>query len=398
MSLTDIVRANEEYHRSVETSVERAKQDVDYQKKLQDAWKRKLQKVEKHKLPTGPEIPLIALPHMDHPAQIARFQGEWGFPGEFPYGLSIYPQAYLIVDGKRAHEEPTRIFAGLGSPRMTNERFRYIMKQQQSKRLSTAFDTNTLLGRGADNPDYFLDVGEGGVSVTTYQDVLDLYDGFFEDDVSISMTINGPSLWMTAARLQAAREQGQDLKKVRGTSQTDPCKEDDAQNELLFPLDKSIRLAMDMFEWCSRHAPRYYPINVSGYHIEQKGATPIQQAAFTLANGFVYVEEALQRGMNINAVGGRLPFFFTSGLDFEYIALLSAVRRVWAISLRDVYGADNPDAQKLKAHVQTSGRSLYEKEILNNITRTTLELFYALLNYPQALHSNSYDEPITTPT
>ena len=398
MSLKDIVQANEQYHRWIEESVARAKSDKKYQKDLERAWQEKKGALQYQSLPTGSKVPLMAVPHFDHPAQIARYLGEWGFPGEFPYGFSIYPRAFLIVDGKQEHEEPTRIFAGLGSPEMTHERFRYIVKQQQSKRLSTAFDTNTLLGRGADNPDYFFDIGEGGVSVTTYQDVLTLYDGFFEDDVSISMTINGPSLWMTAARLLGAKEKGQDLKKVRGTSQTDPCKEDDAQNELLFPLAPSLKIAMDMFEWCSQHAPMYYPINVSGYHIEQKGATPIQQAAFTLANGFVYVDEALQRGMNINAIGKRLPFFFTSGTDFEYISLLSAVRRIWAIALRDAYGADDPSAQKLKAHVQTSGRSLYGKEILNNISRTALELFYALLNYPQALHSNSYDEPITTPT
>ncbi len=398
MSLTDIVRANEQYRQSVEDSVEKAKRDPAYQQELQSQWKEKLKRLQSHPLPTGLHIPSIAVPRIDHPSQIARYQGEWGFPGEFPYGLSIYPTAYLIIDGKREHEEPTRIFAGLGSPEMTNERFKYIVQRQSSRRLSTAFDTNTLLGRGADDPDYFLDVGEGGVSVTTYQDMLELYDGFFEDDVSISMTINGPSLWMTAARLQAANEKGQNLKRVRGTSQTDPCKEDDAQNELLFPLEKSIELAMDMFEWCAANAPLYYPINVSGYHIEQKGATPIQQAAFTLANGFVYVEQALQRGMEINTIGKRLPFFFTSGLDIEYIALLSAVRRVWSVAMRDVYGADDPGAQKLKAHIQSSGRSLYEREIQNNITRTALELFYALLNYPQALHSNSYDEPVTTPT
>lgn len=398
MSLRDIVHVNEQYNQFVESSVERARFDATFQRKLEKAWKQTLQNIESHSLPTGIKVPLIAVPQIDHPAQIARYKGEWGFPGEFPYGLSIYPKAFLIVEGKREHEEPTRIFTGLGSPEMTNERFHCIMKRQQSKRLSTAFDTNTLLGRGADNPDYFYDIGEGGVSVTTYQDVLKLYDGFLENDVSISMTINGPSLWMTAARLQAAKERGQEPKTVRGTSQTDPCKEDDAQNELLFPLDKSIKLAIDMFEWCSQNAPLYYPINVSGYHIEQKGATPIQQAAFTLANGFVYIEEALQRGMNINTIGKRLSFFFTSGMDIEYISLLSAVRRIWAISLRDKYGADDPSAQKLKAHVQTSGRSLYEREIQNNISRTALELFFALMNYPQALHSNSYDEPITTPT
>ncbi|MBI4384566.1 MAG: hypothetical protein HY579_11095 [Nitrospinae bacterium] len=398
MTLSKIVKANEDYDRQVEASVERALRDEAYRQELQKAWREKTGAIGSRPLPTGIELPLVAVPHIDHPAQVARYLGEWGFPGEFPYGLSIYPRAFLIVDGKREHEEPTRIFAGLGTPEMTNRRFRYIVQGQRSKRLSTAFDTNTLLGRGADDPDYFCDVGEGGVSVSTYRDALDLYDGFFQDDVSVSMTINGPSLWMTAARLQAARERGQDWRKIRGTSQTDPCKEDDAQNELLFPLDKSIKLAMDMFEWCAREAPLYYPINVSGYHIEQKGATPMQQAAFTLANGFVYVEEALARGMNVNDVGRRLPFFFTSGMDIEYVALLSAVRRVWAVALRDAYGADDPAAQKLKAHVQTSGRSLYEREILDNISRTALELFYALLNYPQALHSNSYDEPITTPT
>ena len=398
MSLKDIVHANEQYNRSIEVSVKKAKHDEAYQNELLLAWEQKFKNIKLQNLPTGINIPQIAVPHIDHPSQIARYQGEWGFPGEFPFGLSIYPKAFLIVAEIRDHEEPTRIFAGLGSPKMTNERFRFLVMRQQSRRLSTAFDTNTLLGRGADNPDYFLDVGEGGVSVTTYRDILDLYDGFFEDDVSISMTINGPSLWMTAARLQAAKERGQDLQKVRGTSQTDPCKEDDAQNELLFPLDKSIKIAMDMFEWCSKNAPLYYPINVSGYHIEQKGATPIQQAAFTLANGFVYIEEGLKRGMDINTIGKRLPFFFTSGLDIEYISLLSSVRRIWSVALRDVYGADDPNAQKLKAHIQSSGRSLYEREIQNNITRTALELFYALLNYPQSLHSNSYDEPITTPT
>lgn len=398
MSIADIVQANERYNKSIEISVQRAKTDSKYQEQLQKHWDGYVKNIKSCQLPTGLEIPLIAVPQIDHPAQIARYQGEWGFPGQFPYGLSIYEKSFLITDGERDHEEPTRIFAGLGSPEMTNERFRYITQCQQSKRLSAAFDTNTLLGRGADNPDYFFDVGEGGVSVTTYQDVQKLFEGFLDTDVSISMTINGPSLWMTAARLLAAQDAGQDILKVRGTSQTDPCKEDDAQNELLFPLDKSIKLAMDMFEWCERNAPLYYPINVSGYHIEQKGATPIQQAAFTLANGFIYVEEALQRGMSINSIGKRLPFFLTSGMDFEYISLLSAVRRFWAVAMRDVFGADDPSAQKLKAHVQTSGRSLFEREILNNITRTALELFYALLNYPQALHSNSYDEPITTPT
>ncbi|MCH8208427.1 MAG: hypothetical protein IIA62_05165 [Nitrospinae bacterium] len=398
MSLRDIIQANEDYNRSVEGNIQRALWDKIYQDRLQDDWDRNKEGIRSHTTLTGLEIPLIATPPMDHPAEIARYRGEWGLPGEFPFGFSIYPHAFLIVEGKRGHEEPTRLFSGLGTPAMTNERFHRIMERQQSKRLSTAFDTNTLLGRGADNPDYFPDIGEGGVSVSTYEDVLQLYKGFYDDDVSISMTINGPSIWMTAARLRAAMENGQDLEKVRGTSQTDPCKEDDAQNELLFPLDKSIKIAMDMFEWCSRNAPLYYPINVSGYHIEQKGATPVQQAAFTLANGFIYVEEARRRSLNINTVGKRLPFFLTSGLDIEYIALLSAVRRIWAVAMRDVYGATDPDAQKLKAHVQTSGRSLYEREILNNITRTALELFYALLNYPQALHSNSYDEPITTPT
>jgi len=181
MSLADIIIANDQYHRWIEESVGRAKKDKKYQKDLERAWEEKTSALEYHSLPTELEIPLIALPHFDHPAQMARYLAEWGFPGEFPYGLSIYPKAFLILDKQREHEEPTRIFAGLGSPEMTHERFRYIVKQQQSKRLSTAFDTNTLLGRSADNPDYFFDIGEGGVSVTTYQDVLTLYDGFFED-------------------------------------------------------------------------------------------------------------------------------------------------------------------------------------------------------------------------
>ena len=398
MSLTAIVQANEAYAQKIERSVDLALKDPAYQEELRQSWEAARKKIPVQMLPTGMTLPALALPHIDHPVQVARYLGEWGLPGEFPYGLAIYPQAFVVLEGQERHKEPTRIFAGLGSPEMTNERFHYILGKQSSKRLSTAFDHMTLIGRGADNPDYFFDIGEGGVSVSTYEDVKRLYAGFFEEEASISMTINGPSVWMTAARIAAAMERDQDLRAIQGTSQTDPCKEDDAQNELIFPLADSLRLAMDMFEWCVTHTPRYYPINVSGYHIEQKGATPIQQLAFTLANGFVYVDEARQRGIPINTIGKKLPVFFTSGTDLEYIALLSAARRLWAVALRDVYGADDPKAQKLKAHVQTSGRSLYEREILNNITRTALELFYALLNYPDSLHSNSYDEPITTPT
>lgn len=349
-------------------------------------------------LPTGLEIPQWALPRCDHPSAMARYLAEWGLPGSFPYGLSIYPEAFLVGDGVARHEEPTRMFAGLGDPAMTHERFLFLTRNQRSRRLSTAFDTHTLMGRDADDPEALMDVGEGGVSVSTFEDVKVLYDGFLDGETSISMTVNGPSVWMTAARLRAAAENGVPLEKVRGTSQTDPCKEDDAQNELLFPLDKSIAIAMDMFLWCQKNAPRYYPINVSGYHIEQKGATPVEQAAFTLAHGFLYIDEARKRGMDPGEAARRLPFFFTSGLDIEYTALLSAARRIWAVALRDGLGVADPAAQRLKCHIQTSGRSLYEREILNNITRTAIELFYALLNVPQSLHSNSYDEPITTPT
>ncbi len=396
-SLTNIIEANKAYAESVEKNVVAVKKDPALQDKLQKEWEKRPAPTLR-KLLTGLEVPVAALPQIDHPVQIARYLGEWGMPGEFPYGLSIYQTAFVVNDEGPRHEEPTRMFAGLGDPKMTNARFQLVTSRQRSKRLSTAFDTNTLLGRDADDPDYLMDIGEGGVSVSTFEDVKTLFDGFFQDPTSISMTINGPSVWMTAARLRAAVDSGQKLENIRGTSQTDPCKEDDAQNELIFPLDKSIKIAMDMFEWCVRKAPKYYPINVSGYHIEQKGATPVEQAAFTLANGFVYIDEAKKRGIHPSEAAPRLPFFFTSGFDLEYIALLSAARRIWAVSLRDAYGVTDPAAQKLKCHIQTSGRSLYEREILNNISRTAIELFYALLNYPQSLHSNSYDEPITTPT
>lgn len=406
MRLEQIAAAAESYAASVEDSVRRAKTDRGHQRRLEAEWTRLKEEWRKHAggrettvTATGLEIPLLALPQVDHPAEIARYLGEWGFPGEFPYGASIYRQAFLRGDGDDSgREEITRMFAGFGSPRLTNQRFRFLARNQKTPRLSTAFDTMTLLGRDCDDPAYWFDIGEGGVNVCTYQDVLTLYDGFLDENVSISMTINGPSVWMTAARLKAAQRAGNDLRKVRGTSQTDPCKEDDAQNELVFPLDKSIKIAIDMFEWCAKNAPRYYPINVSGYHIEQKGATPVQQAAFTLANFFLYVDEALKRGIGIDEIPPRLPIFLTSGADIEYVALLSAVRRVAAIALRDVYGAKDPNAWKIKAHMQTSGRSLYERAPLNNITRTAIQLFYALLNVPQSLHANSWDEPITTPT
>lgn len=393
--LENVIRANIEYQSEVESHIHRALEDEAYQKDLWRHWHGYEATIGEAELPTGVRMPATALPEIVHPSQIAWFMGEWGLPGEFPYGLSLYPRQYLLMD---QFEEPTRMFAGLGSPEMTNERFKLLAGNQRSRRLSTAFDTMTLLGRDADDSDYLFDVGEGGVSVSTYEDIVKLFDGFLGEDVSISMTINGPALWMTAARIRASEESGADLSAIRGTSQTDPLKEDDAQNELVFPLDKSHRIALDMFEWCAERVPKYYPINVSGYHINQKGATPTQMVAITLANLFKYIDDACARGMDINTAAQRLPIFITSGVDLEYIATLSAARRIFAVAMRDAYGATDPRAQKLKAHIQTDGRSLQSRRILNNITRTTLQSFYAALNYAQSMHSNSYDEPVTTPT
>ncbi|HET9377425.1 MAG TPA: methylmalonyl-CoA mutase family protein [Chthoniobacterales bacterium] len=360
--------------------------------------------------PTGIKLPTLALPEIDEPGEITRFLLEEGVPGEFPYLSAAYPEQYLMSGGPNGSspvgngnrgEEPTRLFAGLGLPEDTNARLHYLSRNQQSKRLSTAFDGPTLYGVGAAARGVFGKIGEGGVAVDTVDDVERLYAGFALDQprVSVSMTISGPAPILLAMYIAAAKRRfGPNvLPKLRGTIQADVLKEVQAQNELIFPIEPSMRFLADMVDFCATEMPRWYPISISGYHIGEAGATPVQQAAYTLSNGFAYVDDFQQRGMSIDVFGPRLSFFLDCGLDIEYVALARVCRKIWALGMRDVFGA-NSRAQRLKLHTQTSGRSLVAADWKNNLTRTAVELVLACMNATNSCHSNAADEPFTTPS
>jgi len=328
-------------------------------------------------------------------------------PGFFPYATGIFPF-------KRKDEDPKRMFAGEGGPKRTNKRFHYLSKDDPAKRLSTAFDSVTLYGEDPDHrPDIFGKVGEAGVSIATLQDMKDLFDGFelTSPSTSVSMTINGPAPILLAMYMNTAIEgllSGADrenkekqievMRQVRGTVQADILKEDQAQNTCIFSLEFSMKLMGDVQEFfCQNNIKNYYAVSISGYHIAEAGANPITQLALTLSNGFTFVEYYLSRGLSIDEFAGNLSFFFSNGLDPEYTVIGRVARKIWATAMRDRYGA-NEKSQKLKYHIQTSGRSLHAQEIDFNDIRTTLQAFLALSDNCNSLHTNAYDEAITTPT
>ena len=336
-----------------------------------------------------------------------------GLPGEFPFVNGAYRELYLSSrspeNASSRHsakhvtgvgEEPTRLFAGLGLAEDTNKRFRYLTHQQKSIRLSTAFDGPTLYGLDSDADGVFGKIGEGGVAIDTIDDMERLYDGFRLDDphFSVSMTINAPAPVILAMYVASAKRRlgSRSLRKLRGTLQADILKEVQAQNEIIFPLEASLRFLADTISFTTRNMPRWYPVSISGYHIAEAGATPVQQAAFTLSNGFAYVELLCRSGLDVDQFGPRLSFFLDCGLDIEYAALARVCRKIWAIGMRDVFKAGER-GQLFKLHTQTSGRSLIAQEFKNNITRTAVELMLAYINATNSCHSNSADEPFTTP-
>jgi len=365
---------------------------------------------------SGTKIPRVALPKYHNPGDQLRWIYKENLPGLFPYTAGVFPF-------KRTDEDPTRMFAGEGEPARTNRRFKFLSHDHEAKRLSTAFDSVTLYGRDPeDRPDIYGKVGTSGVSICTLDDMKALYDGFdlCAKNTSVSMTINGPApiilamFFNTAIDQQLARieaEYGRPLRPieiqrfktwtlqtVRGTVQADILKEDQGQNTCIFAIDFALRMMGDVQEYFVEHAVRnFYSVSVSGYHIAEAGANPISQLAFTLANGFTYVEYFLSRGMDIDELAPSLSFFFSNGMDPEYAVLNRVARRIWAIAMRDKYGA-NDRSQKLKAHIQTSGRSLHAQEIQFNDIRTTLQALTAIYDHCNSLHTNSYDEGITTPS
>lgn len=400
--LSDIIAAAESHRRFVEGQVNRARSDVAFRDVVAARWKEVGERAGMVTTPTGLRLPRLALPQTNEPGERARYLYGEGPPGEFPFVNSAYPEMYLENADRTAAraEEPTRLFAGLGLAEDTNERFHYLTRHQRSARLSTAFDGPTLYGMDSDADGVFGKIGEGGVAIDTLDDMERLYAGFplGDDHMSVSMTINGPAPAILAMFVAAAKRRfGKGVvPRLRGTIQADVLKEVQAQNEILFPIDASLRFLTDMVEFCTQCMPRWYPISISGYHIAEAGATPVQQAAYTLSNGFTYAELFRERGMDVNQFGPRLSFFLDCGLDVEYLVLARVCRKLWAIGMRDVFRA-GPRAQLFKLHTQTSGRSLVSQTFKNNLTRTAIELLMAYVNGTNSCHSNSADEPFTTP-
>ena len=364
---------------------------------------------------SGTRVPRVSLPTYDDHGELVRFWRRENLPGYFPFTAGVFPF-------KRDGEDPARMFAGEGDAFRTNRRFKLLSEDGDATRLSTAFDSVTLYGRDPDErPDIYGKVGTSGVSVATLEDMKALYDGFdlVSPSTSVSMTINGPAPTVLAFFLNTVIDQqvekfreleGRDpdgderadlasyaLANVRGTVQADILKEDQGQNTCLFSTEFSLRMMADIQEWFIQQKVRnFYSVSISGYHIAEAGANPISQLAFTLANGFTYVEAYLARGMDIDDFAPNLSFFFSNGMDPEYSVIGRVARRIWAVAMKERYGASER-SQKLKYHVQTSGRSLHAQEMDFNDIRTTLQALIAINDNANSLHTNAYDEAVTTP-
>jgi methylmalonyl-CoA mutase, N-terminal domain len=332
-----------------------------------------------------PVEPLYTADHLGDPAGI-------GLPGEFPYTRGVYPSMY------RGRLWTMRQFAGFGTAEETNERFRYLLDHGQTG-LSTAFDMPSLMGHDSDHPRSEGEVGREGVAIDTLDDMETLFAGIPMGEVSTSMTINAPAAVMLAFYVVAAERQGTPPEQLAGTIQTDILKEYIAQKEWCFPIEPAMRLVGDMIEFCSRRMPRWHPISISGYHIREAGSTAQQELAFTLKDGFTYVEQAIERGLDPDDFAPRLSFFFNAHVDFfEEIAKYRAARRIWARELRDTYGARDERSLLMRFHSQTAGVSLTAQQPLVNIVRTATEALSAVLGGTQSLHTNSYDEALALPT
>jgi len=365
---------------------------------------------------SGTKIRKVVLPRFEDDGEVLKWLMRENVPGSFPYTAGVF--AF-----KREGEDPTRMFAGEGDAFRTNRRFKLVSEGMDAKRLSTAFDSVTLYGEDPhERPDIYGKVGNSGVSIATLDDMKVLYDGFdlTSPSTSVSMTINGPAPTILAMFMNTAIDQQLDkfradnrreptadeeakirawvLQNVRGTVQADILKEDQGQNTCIFSTEFSLKVMGDIQEYFVHHQVRnFYSVSISGYHIAEAGANPVSQLAFTLANGFTYVEAYLARGMHIDDFAPNLSFFFSNGMDPEYSVLGRVARRIWAVTMRDKYGA-NERSQKLKYHIQTSGRSLHAQEIDFNDIRTTLQALIAIYDNCNSLHTNAYDEAITTPT
>jgi methylmalonyl-CoA mutase, N-terminal domain len=320
------------------------------------------------------------------------YERDLGWPGAYPFTRGVYPSMY------RGRLWTMRQFAGFGTAEETNARFRYLLEHGQTG-LSTAFDMPTLMGYDSDHARSLGEVGREGVAIDSLDDMETLFDGIPLGEVSTSMTINGPAAMLLAFYASVGEEQGVPLERLRGTVQTDILKEYIAQKEWIFPPQPSMRLVVDMIEWCAERLPLMHPVSISGYHIREAGSNAAQELAFTLADGFAYVEACLERGLDVDSFAPRLSFFFNAHLDFfEEIAKYRAARRIWARQMREKYGARDPRSWLMRFHTQTAGVSLTAQQPEVNLIRTAIEALAAVLGGTQSLHTNSFDEALALPT
>ena len=365
---------------------ERKKQIAAFEQEVQQTTKREWESL------SGRVTKPLYTPDPKDEASFRAHDEKLGLPGEFPYTRGPYPSMY------RGKFWTMRQFAGFGSARDTNERYKYLLRHGQTG-LSVAFDMPTLMGFDADDPISLGEVGRCGVAITSLEDMETLFDGIPLEQVSTSMTINGPAAILWAMLIVAAEKQGGSRAKLRGTLQNDILKEYIAQKEFLFPPGPSIKLVVDTIEFATNEMPLWHAVSISGYHIREAGSTAAQELAFTLADGFAYVEASLERGLDIDAFAPRLSFFFNAHSDFfEEIAKYRAARRIYAKRMRDRYGAKDPASWRLRTHAQTAGCSLTAQQPENNIIRTAYQALAAVLGGTQSLHTNSMDETLALPT
>ena len=337
---------------------------------------------------SGREVDPLYAPRLAEPGHLARI----GIPGEYPFTRGPYGTMY------RTRLWTMRQFAGFATAQETNERYKYLLANGQTG-LSVAFDFPTLMGFDSDHPRSLGEVGVCGVAISSLSDMETLFEGIPLDQVSVSMTINGPAIILFCFYVAAAERQGIAPDKLRGTVQNDILKEYQAQHAWVFPPEPALRLIVDMFEWCSEHAPKYNPISISGYHIREAGATAGQELAFTLRNGFEYVRRGVERGLDVDSFAPRLSFFFDVHNDFfEEVAKFRAARRIWARHLKEEYGAKDPQSWRLRTHAQTAGVTLTAQQPENNIVRVAYQAMAAALGGTQSLHTNSMDETLALPT
>jgi methylmalonyl-CoA mutase N-terminal domain/subunit len=363
-------------------------------KELYEEWKERMRKNSKDRKEVFLSLSGIPIKELYTPLDIPNFDYEekLGFPGEYPFTRGPYYNMH------RGRPWTIRQFAGFGRAKDTNERFKYLISIGQTG-LSTAFDMPTLMGYDSDHPMAEGEVGREGVAVDTLADFEILFDGINLGEVSVSFTINAPAIFIYCLYLALAEKQGVPFEKLRGTLQNDMLKEFHAQHEWIFPPEPSVKLVTDIIEFSSRFTPKFNPVSISGYHIREAGSTAVQELAFTLADGFAYVESAIRRGLDVDEFAPRLSFFFNSHLDFfEEIAKFRAARRIWAREMRYRYKAKNPESWRLRFHTQTAGCSLTAQQPLVNIIRTAFEALAAVLGGTQSLHTNSYDEALQLPS